>query len=76
MNGIARRDRHGGGHDHDGGEEVKGDCLDHLPPPRNGKEDRREAVVEGQLRVTALLDCPSTSLRLVPLPVPGRYKDG
>ncbi|MFN3435353.1 MAG: hypothetical protein ACK4ZY_13265 [Sphingomonas sp.] len=30
------------------------------------------AVTEGQPQALVLLGCPSTSLRLVPLPVPGR----
>ena len=42
-------------------------------PPRHGEGDRREAVVEGDRHKRyCLLHTPSTSLRLVPLPVPGR----
>ena len=33
---------------------------------------RRSRVVGGQPRAAVLLGCPSTSLRPVPLPVPGR----
>ncbi len=44
-----------------------------LNPPRNGEGDRREAVVEGAHRARiALWRAPSTMLRMVPLPVPGR----
>jgi hypothetical protein len=43
-------------------------------PPRDGEGDRRrERVVEGARRPAVRVeDTPSTSLRLVPLPVPGR----
>ena len=41
--------------------------------PACGEGDRREAMVEGRLHTRcASWRRPSTSLRLVPLPVPGR----